>query len=279
MTLLTARTVRDLLAEGGVTARRRLGQHFLVDPNTVRRIVRLAGVGPRDRVLEIGPGLGSLTLGLVEAGATVVAVEKDPGIAALARSVLPPEVDLVVCDAMKADLAGLTTRSEGPWHVVANLPYNVATPLVLRVLDEVPSVVRMLVMVQAEVADRLVAGPGDPAYGIPSLRVTQHASARIVGRVGPDVFLPRPRVTSALVELSRRPSPLVPVADEAAMWSLVRTAFSQRRKTVRRSLAGLVDLAALEAAGIDPSARPGSLSLVDFARLSEPGSATGEVSR
>jgi 16S rRNA (adenine1518-N6/adenine1519-N6)-dimethyltransferase len=265
--LLRGGDVARLLAESGLHAKRSLGQNFVVDPNTIRRIVRLAEIAPGDEVVEVGPGLGSLTLGLVGAGARVVAIEKDDRLAAVLATVVPPEVRIVVADALEVDLAGLL--GPGSWTMVANLPYNVATPLVLDVLDGVPSVARMLVMVQHEVGERLAASPGSAAYGIPSLRVAQHASARVVGSVGPAVFHPRPRVRSALVAITRRERPLVDVADEALLWRLVRTSFGQRRKTLRRSLESLATPADLEAAGLDGSDRPERLSLEAFGRLAD----------
>jgi 16S rRNA (adenine1518-N6/adenine1519-N6)-dimethyltransferase len=265
--LLRASDVTRLLAESGLHARRSLGQNFVVDPNTIRRIVRLAEITPDDDVVEVGPGLGSLTLGLVAAGARVVAIEKDARLSEVLRTVVPSEVRIVTADALEVDLADLL--GPGPWTMVANLPYNVATPLVLEVLDTVPAVSRMLVMVQHEVGERLAAPPGSAAYGIPSLRVAQHATARIVGSVGPTVFHPRPNVRSALVAITRRERPLVDVADEALMWQLVRTAFGQRRKTMRRSLSSLATPEDLEAAGIAASDRPERLPLEAFGRLAD----------
>jgi 16S rRNA (adenine1518-N6/adenine1519-N6)-dimethyltransferase len=214
-----------------VTPSRALGQNFVVDPNTVRRIARLAAVGPGDHVVEVGAGAGSLTLALAETGASVVALELER-------------------------------------HVVANLPYNVATPLVLDLLEGAPTIARMLVMVQREAGERLVAEPGSRTYGIPSVRVAYWATTRLVGRVGPDVFLPRPRVDSALVEIVRRPGPVVG-ADPERMFGLVRSGFGQRRKMLRRSLADLVTDAAFEAAGVAPTARAEELSIHDWGRLTD----------
>jgi 16S rRNA (adenine1518-N6/adenine1519-N6)-dimethyltransferase len=265
--LLRGSDVTRLLAESGLHAKRSLGQNFVVDPNTIRRIVRLAEIAPGDEVVEVGPGLGSLTLGLVAAGGRVIAIEKDAQLAEVLRTVVPSEVRIVTADALDVDLTEIL--GPGPMTMVANLPYNVATPLVLDVLDSVPAVVRMLVMVQHEVGERLAAPPGSAAYGIPSLRVAQHATAKVVGSVGPAVFHPRPRVRSALVALTRRERNLVDVADEELMWRLVRTSFGQRRKTMRRSLGSLATPADLEAAGIDTSERPERLPLEAFGRLSD----------
>ena len=256
------------MATHGLRASRALGQNFVVDPNTVRRIARLANVGAGDLVLEIGAGLGSLTLALVETGAEVIALEVDRYLLdALRESVESHGVRVVHADAMIADFAAILEGRRAV--VVANLPYNVATPLVLRLLEEVPEVTRLLVMVQREVGERLAARAGDEAYGAVSLRVAYYATARVVGRVGPDVFLPRPHVESALVEIVRRDAPAVDpeVVSEEALFAVVRTAFAQRRKMLRRSLAAWASEGVFERAGVDATRRPEELTLEDFARL------------
>lgn len=268
---LSPREASDLLADHGLSPSRALGQNFVVDPNTVRRIARLADVGPGDHVVEIGAGLGSLTLALAETGAAVTAVEIDHHVLPALRSVLAeraPEVDLVEGDAMALDW-GATLAAAPSWVLVANLPYNVATPLVLDVLDDVPAVERLLVMVQKEAGERLAAGVGDPAYGIPSVKVAYHGSAALVGTVGPNVFLPRPKVDSVLVSITRHPGGPVVTADPDRLFALVRAGFGQRRKMLRRSLAGLVDPDAFAAADVAPTARAEELSVADWARLAE----------
>lgn len=268
---LTRRQVRDLLAENGLSPSRALGQNFVADPNTVRRIARLAGVGPGDRVVEVGAGLGSLTVALAETGAEVTAVEVDRHLLPVLRSVVEPlGVRVVEGDAMTLDwdvvLGGDVAGGGDRWALVANLPYNVATPLVLDLLARVPAIDRMLVMVQREVGERLAAGPGTKAYGIPSVKVAYWAEAEVVGRVPPTVFLPQPRVESALVRLRRLPEPPVD-SDRDRLFRLVEAAFGQRRKMLRRSLASLVDPAAFGRAGVRPDARPEQLSLDDWGRL------------
>ena len=267
---LTRRQVRDLLDKNGLSPSRALGQNFVVDPNTVRRIARLAGVGPGDRVVEVGAGLGSLTVALAETGAGVTAVEVDRHLLPVLRSVVEPlGVRVVEGDAMTLDwgrVLGGGAAGENRWALVANLPYNVATPLVLELLARVPAIDRMLVMVQREVGERLAAAPGSKAYGIPSVKVAYWADAEVVGRVPPTVFVPQPRVESALVRLRRLPEPPVD-SDPQRLFRLVETAFGQRRKMLRRSLASLVDPAAFERARVRPDARPEELSLRDWDRL------------
>jgi len=272
--------VRSLLAEHGLHPSRALGQHFLVDPNTARRIARLADVGAGDRVLEIGPGLGSLTLALAATGAEVHALELDRHLLPALESVVAdaPGVSVEQGDALEYDFAaGLGAGrpdDRGPddrgWVCVSNLPYNVATTVVLRLLDEVPLVERLLVMVQREVGERLAAGPGSRIYGAVSVRIAYHAEAHVVGAVPPTVFLPRPKVDSALVRIDRRPAPAVDVGDPDAMFGLVRAGFAQRRKMLRRSLRGVLGdrvEAVLTGAGIDPALRAEALGIEAWAAL------------
>lgn len=259
-----------LMQEHGLRPSRALGQNFVVDPNTVRRIARLAGIGPGDRVVEIGAGLGSLTLALLATGASVTAVEVDRHLLPLLREVVEPSGARVVeGDALRLDWPALLGADGGAWALVANLPYNVATPLVARLLEEVPAIGRMLVMVQQEVAERLAASPGGAAYGAVSVKVAYFATARLVGRVSPDVFVPRPRVDSALVEIVRRPEVAVAPAEVpyGELMELVRAGFATRRKMLRRALAGRVASEAFAAAGIEPSARAEMLDIVAWGTL------------
>jgi 16S rRNA (adenine1518-N6/adenine1519-N6)-dimethyltransferase len=241
----------------------------VVDPNTVRRVARLAEVGAGDRVVEIGAGLGSLTLALVETGAAVTAIEIDAGLVRVLREVVEPAgVRVVEADAMTLDWAALL--GHGPWVLVANLPYNIATPLVAALLDEVPGIERMLVMVQREVAERLAAGAGDEAYGAVSVKVAYWATARIVGRVPSTVFLPEPNVESALVDVRRRAAPAVDAdVDREWLFRLVSAGFAQRRKMLRRALAGLVTPEQMAAAGVRPEARAEELDVATWARLAQ----------
>ena len=260
------RELTDLLARHGLSPSRALGQNFVADPNTVRRIARLAEVGAGDDVVEVGAGLGSLTLALAETGASVTAVELDRYLLPVLREVVDPVgVTVVEGDAMRLDWDALLAGSDR-WVLVANLPYNVATPLVADLLDGVPRIARMLVMVQHEVGERLAAGPGDEAYGAVSVKVRYWAEATLVGKVPANVFVPRPNVESALVRIARRPAPAVDVP-AARLFPLVRAGFAQRRKMLRRALAGLVTAETFEAAGIRPEARAEELDVAEWGRL------------
>ncbi len=266
--LLTRTQVNELLDRHGLAPSRALGQNFVVDPNTVRRIARLADVGNGDAVVEIGAGLGSLTLALAETGAQVTAIEIDRHVLPALREVVEDSgVRVVAGDAMTLPWSTVLS-SHASWVLVANLPYNVATPLVLDLLDHVPAIGRMLVMVQREVAERFAASPGSAAYGIPSVKVAYWATAKVIGRVSAEVFLPRPRVESGLVSIRRRPEPASP-ADPDRLFALVRAGFGQRRKMLRRSLTDLVSPDAFAQAGIRPEARAEELSVEDWGRLSD----------
>ncbi len=256
--------IHRLLDSTGRSPRRDLGQNFVADPNTVRRIAELAKIGPGDRVIEIGAGLGSLTLALAETGASVTAVEVDRHLVPVLRQVLADtEVNLVEADAASLNW-DTVLEGHDDWTLVANLPYNIATPLIADLLDHTPQITSMLIMIQKEVGERLAASPGTKAYGAVSVKVAYWARARIVAQVPPSVFVPRPRVNSVLVRIDRHTPP--DVAPEA-IFPLVRTAFGQRRKMIRRSLAELVSPPAFDAAGIDPTRRPETLSLDEWCQL------------
>jgi 16S rRNA (adenine1518-N6/adenine1519-N6)-dimethyltransferase len=260
--------LRALLDRHGLSARRALGQNFVVDPNTVRRIAELSGAGSGDPVVEIGPGLGSLTLALLEVGASVTAVEMDTELVPILQEVVGDgDVRIVEGDAQRVDWDQVLAGHDR-WRLVANLPYNVATPLILDLLRDVPQITEMLVMVQLEVAERLAATAPDPAIGIPSVLVAYHGTATIAGRIPPTVFHPRPRVDSALVRIVRHDQPPV-AAPLAALEPLVRAAYGQRRKMIRKSLGGLRTIEQIEAAGVDPQARPETLDLAAWGCLAE----------
>ena len=269
--MLTPATVQVLLDEHRIHPKKSLGQNFLADPNTARRIVTLAAVRDGDLVVEIGPGLGSLTLALLEAGADVLAVELDASLAAVLGAVVADAgaSDVHVADALTVDWPVLLA-GRSPWACVSNLPYTVAVPVVVRVLETAPTVDRLLVMVQREVGERLAAAPGDDAYGAVSVKVAYHAEAAVVGVVPPTVFVPRPKVDSVLVRMRRRVAPPVTVPSEDALFTLVRAGFAQRRKMLRRSLAPVLGAraeAVLTGAGVEPTARAEVLGLEQWAAV------------
>ncbi|GAA1988394.1 16S rRNA (adenine(1518)-N(6)/adenine(1519)-N(6)) -dimethyltransferase RsmA [Isoptericola halotolerans] len=272
--LLGPAEIRELAGRLGVRPTKTLGQNFVHDGGTVRKIVRAAGVEPGDRVVEVGPGLGSLTLGLLEAGASVVAVEIDPVLAGQLHTTVhghAPDADLelVTADAMDVtDLPGAP-----PSALVANLPYNVAVPVLLTFLQRFDSLRSVLVMVQAEVADRLAAPPGSRTYGVPSAKAAWYGAARRSLTISRHVFWPVPNVDSALVEIVRHDPP-VTTATREEVFRVVDAAFAQRRKTLRAALSGLFGSGpaaeeALRAAGVDPSLRGERLAIADFARIAE----------
>jgi 16S rRNA (adenine1518-N6/adenine1519-N6)-dimethyltransferase len=269
--------IHELLLANDLRPSRALGQNFVADGNTVRRIVRLAGITAGHQVVEIGAGLGSLTLALVEAGASVTAVEIDRHVLPVLRAQVEASgVQVVEADALTLDwseLLGDGPSAAGSWSLVANLPYNVAVPLVIRVLEEAPQVSSLLVMVQREVGERLAASAGDEAYGAVSVKVAYWATSAVVGRVSASVFIPRPRVESVLVRLDRRPERVGGDADGPGseryerLFSVVRAGFAHRRKMLRRSLDGQVCADAFDAVGIRSTARAEELSLDEWERL------------
>lgn len=277
MSLLGPVEVRALAEKLNIRPTKKLGQNFVIDGGTVRRIVRLAEVAPDDVAIEVGPGLGSLTLALLPEVAEVVAVEIDPVLAEqlpLTVAERAPEVagrlTVVHADALKVGPAELGAE---PTALVANLPYNVSVPVVLHLLEVLPSLRRGLVMVQSEVADRLAAAPGSRIYGVPSVKAAWYADVRRAGPVGRNVFWPAPNVDSGLVSLVRREPPST-TATREEVFAAVDAAFAQRRKTLRAALASWAGTAAaaekaLVGAGIDPSARGEQLRVEDFARIAE----------
>jgi 16S rRNA (adenine1518-N6/adenine1519-N6)-dimethyltransferase len=254
--------VRELLREHGIRPSKWLGQNFVIDPNTIRKVIDVAGIDPSDAIVEIGAGCGSLTLGLVAAARRVVAVEIDPNLVAALRKVTSgvANVEVVLADALQLDLDAL-----GVTKLVGNLPYSVAAPLLLHVLESSASIRQLTVMTQREVGERLAAEPGSKVYGQTSVIVGFHADARLVGRVSRRAFYPEPNVDSVIVSVERRPD--LPEVDPRLFGRVVRAAFSQRRKMLRGTLApvvgGDVD-AILEGAGVDPSARPEALGWEEF---------------
>lgn len=273
--LLTARDIRELAEAAGIRPSKQRGQNFVMDPNTVRTIVGRAGVEPGQAVLEVGPGLGSLTLGLLEAGADVAAIELDRGLAELlpltlrARGVEDERFHLLHADALQVTELPVLPSAGEPTTLVANLPYNVATPILLTMLGRFPSVRTALVMVQSEVVDRLTAGPGSRTYGGPSVKTAWYGRAVQAGKISRQIFWPVPNVDSALVELVRHEQPLGTDAERETVFAVIDAAFAQRRKTLRAALAGWAGSAArseqiLRRAGIDPGARGETLGIEEF---------------
>ncbi len=290
----------SLLRRHGIRPKKSLGQHFVIDPNTIRRIVRLAELSPGHNVVEIGAGCGSLTRALASAGCKVLAIETDERLLApLAEATAGLPVKILHADAARLDTwthllskppstpeAPLDTPPkaqpptppdppstppdppDGGWKLVANLPYNIAAPLLLDLLDDVPEVDEMLVMLQREAAERLASRPGEPAFGLPALKVSHWADAELLGRIPPAAFHPRPRVTSALLRLKRRHSS-ASAAPITAPYALAKKAYVRRRQMLRRSLRGVVPAEAFRSAGVNPTARPEELSLSDWVRLLE----------
>jgi 16S rRNA (adenine1518-N6/adenine1519-N6)-dimethyltransferase len=273
--LLDPTAIRELASQLGLRPSKQRGQNFLIDANTVRRIVVTAEVSESDVVLEVGPGLGSLTLGLLQAARQVIAIEIDDLLAAQLPDTVAarlPEraaaLTVINADALQVDALPVT-----PTAVVANLPYNVAVPVLLHLLATFRSWTHALVMVQAEVADRLAANPGSKTYGVPSVKVAWYAAATKAGTVSPTVFWPAPNVESGLVAINRRPQPAT-TATREQVFAVIDAAFGQRRKMLRSALAGLAGSsaaasAAVVAAGLDPKARGEMLDVTDFARITE----------
>jgi 16S rRNA (adenine1518-N6/adenine1519-N6)-dimethyltransferase len=273
--LLDPRAVRELASQLGLRPSKQRGQNFVTDANTIRRIVAAAQVTEDDTVLEVGPGLGSLTLGLLQAARRVIAIEIDDVLAAQLPETVGARLPerLVALRVVNADALQVDALPEPPTAVVANLPYNVAVPVLLHLLATFHSWTHGLVLVQAEVADRLAASPGSKTYGVPSVKVAWYARATKAGTVSPTVFWPVPKVESGLVAINRRLPPAT-TATRDQVFAVIDAAFAQRRKMLRSALAGLAGSstaasAAAVAAGLDPQARGETLDVTDFTRLAE----------
>ncbi|HEY6567357.1 MAG TPA: 16S rRNA (adenine(1518)-N(6)/adenine(1519)-N(6))-dimethyltransferase RsmA [Actinomycetota bacterium] len=276
---LGATAIRDLARRHGIRPTKSLGQNFLIDPNLARAIVADAGIGPGDPVIEVGAGFGSLTVALASAGAHVLAIEFDRGLIPALEEVTSgmDGVHVLHADAMKLDwpavLACEVGEAGAPWTLCANLPYNVAVPVVMESLERGTTITREVVMVQREVGERLAAGPGDDQYGAVSVRVAYRARASVVRKVASSVFWPRPSVDSVVVRLDRLAVPPVSV-DEATLWKVVEVAFAERRKTMRNAVRRLgIDASAaddiLREAGVAPASRPEELDIAAFAAIAE----------
>lgn len=272
--LLGAADIRDLAAKLDVVPTKKLGQNFVTDPNTIRRIVAAAKLSGGETVVEIGPGLGSLTLGLLEVAKKVVAVEIDPKLASELEATVAKRAAGKQFELVKADALRVTELPDAPTALVANLPYNISVPVLLHFLETFESLRFGLVLVQAEVAHRLAATPGNKVYGIPSVKLAWYSEAALAGNIGRNVFWPAPNVDSALVYFAKRDVALGTEVERIATFEAVDAGFSQRRKTLRQALADWAGSAAraeeiLIAANVSPQARAEELNVHDFLRIAQ----------
>jgi 16S rRNA (adenine1518-N6/adenine1519-N6)-dimethyltransferase len=272
--LLGGNDIRLLVERLGIVPTKKLGQNFVTDPNTIRRIVAAAKLDGDETVVEIGPGLGSLTLGLLESVKKVIAVEIDPKMAAELEATVAARAPGTVFQLVRADAMKVTELPDAPDALVANLPYNISVPVLLHFLETFSSLKKGLVLVQAEVAHRLAATPGSKIYGIPSVKLAWYAESALAGNVGRNIFWPVPNVDSALVYFEKRQKPLGDEALRLRTFEIADAAFSQRRKTLRQALSGWAGDAAnaerlLQLAGVSPQARGEELSIHDFVRIAE----------
>ena len=263
--------LKDMMEKHDLRPSKSLGQNFVVDPNTILKIIRAANIEKGEQILEIGPGLGSLTSQL-SATSKVVAIELDRYLVPALEEVLNQfgkreNVEIVQEDAMKIDWQEFFTQRQGVWKMVANLPYNIATPLLVTLLENAPEIQAIYVMVQLEVGERFAASPRSKAYGIPSVKAQYWAETKVLGKVSPNVFLPVPKVDSAILQIIRKSSP--PEVNYANFSRLIQTAFQHRRKMIRKSLNTLVPLANFSIAELSPQARPEELSVTDWVKLAK----------
>ena len=263
--------LKDMMEKHDLRPSKSLGQNFVVDPNTILKIIRAANIEKGEQILEIGPGLGSLTSQL-SATSKVVAIELDRYLVPALEEVLDhfgkrENVEIVQEDAMKIDWQEFFAQRQGVWKMVANLPYNIATPLLVTLLENAPEIQAIYVMVQLEVGERFAASPKSKAYGIPSVKAQYWADTKVLGKVSPNVFLPVPKVDSAILQIIRKPSP--PEVNYANFSRLIQTAFQHRRKMIRKSLNTLVPLANFSIAEVSPQARPEELSVTDWVKLAK----------
>lgn len=270
--LLGAADIRELASRLAVTPTKKLGQNFVTDPNTIRRIVAAAKLSGNETVVEIGPGLGSLTLGLLEVAKRVIAVEIDPKMAAELESTIAQRAPGTDFTLIRQDAMKVNQLPAAPDALVANLPYNISVPVLLHFLEQFDSIQTGLVLVQAEVAHRLAATPGSKIYGIPSVKLAWYAESALAGNVGRSIFWPVPNVDSALVYFAMRVAPLGSEAERVATFALADAAFGQRRKTMRQAISGWAGSAAaaeriLLAAGVNPQARGEQLDVHDFLKI------------
>ena len=261
--------LKDMMEKHDLRPSKSLGQNFVVDPNTILKIIRAANIEKGEQILEIGPGLGSLTSQL-SATSKVVAIELDRYLVPALEEVLDhfgkrENVEIVQEDAMKIDWQEFFAQRQGVWKMVANLPYNIATPLLVTLLENAPEIQAIYVMVQLEVGERFAASPKSKAYGIPSVKAQYWAETKVLGKVSPNVFLPIPKVDSAILQIIRKPSP--PEVNYTNFSRLIQTAFQHRRKMIRKSLSTLIPVSNFTIAEISPQSRPEELSVEDWVKL------------
>jgi len=269
---LTRTEVKNLLLKYEIHPKKSLGQNFVVEPNTIRQIVELAALNSDDFVLEVGPGLGSLTLALLESCGHVTAVEIDDVLVDILKEVTGIQTEnklrVIHADIMKLDLKQVLEERSSQWNMVANLPYNIAVPLICDFLEKNPIISKMTVMVQREVAERMVAKVGEKAYGLPSVKIEYFAQAKIVANIPPTVFLPKPRVESSIVQIVRHENPVISETPEV-LFDLIRSAFKHRRKMLRSSLKEILTSDDFDATGIDSTKRAENLVLEEWELLTK----------
>ncbi len=269
---LTRTEVKNLLLKYEIHPKKSLGQNFVVEPNTIRQIIKLADLDPADFVIEVGSGLGSLTLALLESCEHVTAVEVDDVLVKILKEVTGEQLEnklrVIHADVMTLDLKQVLEERSNHWNLVANLPYNIAVPMICDFLEKAPLISKMTVMVQREVAERMIAKVGDKAYGLPSVKIEYFAEAKIIADIPPTVFIPKPRVESSIVQIVRRDNPIIS-EDYEILFSLIKSAFRHRRKMLRSSLKGILSTDDFTATEIDPTKRAENLTLKEWELLTK----------
>ena len=269
---LTRTEVKNLLLKYEIHPKKSLGQNFVVEPNTIRQIIKLADLDPADFVIEVGSGLGSLTLALLESCEHVTAVEVDDVLVKILKEVTGEQIEnklrIIHADVMTLDLKQVLEERSNHWNLVANLPYNIAVPMICDFLEKAPLISKMTVMVQREVAERMIAKVGDKAYGLPSVKIEYFAEAKIIADIPPTVFIPKPRVESSIVQIVRRDNPIIS-EDYEILFSLIKSAFRHRRKMLRSSLKGILSTDDFTTTEIDPTKRAENLTLKEWELLTK----------
>ena len=269
---LTRTEVKNLLLKYEIHPKKSLGQNFVVEPNTIRQIIKLADLDPADFVIEVGSGLGSLTLALLESCEHVTAVEVDDVLVKILKEVTGEQIEnklrVIHADVMTLDLKQVLEERSNHWNLVANLPYNIAVPMICDFLEKAPLISKMTVMVQREVAERMIAKVGDKAYGLPSVKIEYFAEAKIIADIPPTVFIPKPRVESSIVQIVRRDNTIIS-EDYEILFSLIKSAFRHRRKMLRSSLKGILSTDDFTATEIDPTKRAENLTLKEWELLTK----------